>query len=158
MAIIRFEPAPQLDLLQNEMNRVFSSFFGDTNLRSTGGLQRWVPAMDLYEDGDQYVLKCDLPGLTESDVDIEYQDGMLTVSGERSQERENQQDGYYRHERSSGSFLRSLSLPDIDPDSIDASFEQGVLTVRVPKPEESKPRRIRIGRGERQTIEGSESR
>ena len=138
-----------------EIDRVFDAFFG----QSEQG-RRWVPPMDLVEAEDHFVLKADLPGLTESDVNIEVQDGTLTLSGERKAEHEEREKGWYRIERSFGSFNRSLTLPDgVDPDRIDASFKDGVLEVHIPKPEERKPRRISIsssgGNGKPAAVEGS---
>ena len=127
-----------------EIDRVFDTFFGQTDQT-----RRWVPPMDLVEAEDHFVLKADLPGLTEGDVNIEVQDGTLTISGERKAEHEQREKGWYRIERSFGSFNRSLTMPDgIDPDRIAASFSHGVLEVRIPKPEERKPRRIAIGVGD----------
>src|SRR5688572_15166668 len=123
-----------------EIDRVFDAFFGQTDQG-----RRWVPPMDLVEAEDHFVLKADLPGLGEGDVNIEVQDGTLTVSGERKLEHERHEGGWYRIERSFGSFNRSLTLPDgVDPDGIAAEFKDGVLEVRIPKPEERKPRRISI--------------
>jgi HSP20 family protein len=128
-----------------EIDRVFDAFFGQSDQG-----RRWVPPMDLVEAEDHFVLKADLPGLAEGDVNIEVQDGALTISGERKAEHEQREKGWYRIERSFGSFSRSLTLPDgVDPDRIEASFSHGVLEVRIPKPEERKPRRIAIsGAGE----------
>jgi HSP20 family protein len=126
-----------------EIDRVFDAFFGQTDQG-----RRWVPPIDLVEAEDHFVLKADLPGLAESDVNIEVQDGTLTISGERKAEHEQREKGWYRIERSFGSFNRSLTLPDgVDPDRIEASFNHGVLEVRIPKPEERKPRRISISAG-----------
>jgi HSP20 family protein len=123
-----------------EIDRVFDAFFGQTDQG-----RRWVPPMDLVEAEDHFVLKADLPGLSEGDVSIEVQDGTLTISGERKAEHEQREKGWYRIERSFGSFNRSLTLPDgVDPERIEASFDNGVLEVRIPKPEERKPRRISI--------------
>jgi HSP20 family protein len=123
-----------------EIDRVFDAFFGQTDQG-----RRWVPPMDLVEAEDHFVLKADLPGLAEGDVNIEVQDGTLTISGERKAEHEQREKGWYRIERSFGSFSRSLTLPDgVDPDKIEASFTDGVLEVHIPKPEERKPRRISI--------------
>ena len=123
-----------------EIDRVFDAFFGQTDQG-----RRWIPPMDLVEAEDHFVLKADLPGLSEGDVSIEVQDGTLTISGERKAEHEQREKGWYRIERSFGSFNRSLTLPDgVDPERIEASFNNGVLEVRIPKPEERKPRRISI--------------
>jgi len=163
MALIRWEPARELATIQNEMNRLFSSFFdGPPPAGNAGGatLRRWIPAMDLVETDDDFVLRADLPGLTESDVNIELEDNTLTISGERKAEHEERKEGYYRVERAFGSFSRSLTLPEgVDPDRVRANFNCGVLEVRVPKPEQRKPRKVTIsaGGGAAKTIEGTES-
>jgi HSP20 family protein len=140
-----------------EIDRVFDAFFGQTDQA-----RRWVPPVDLVEAEDHFVLRADLPGLSEGDVNIEVQDGTLTISGERKAEHEQREKGWYRIERSFGRFSRSLTLPDgVDADRIAASFEHGVLEVRIPKPEQRKPRRIAIsssngnGNGKPAAVEGS---
>ena len=147
--LMRPEPFSQ------EVDRLFNTFFGDADSRAA---RRWVPAMDLVEADDHFILKADLPGLGEEDVAIEVQDNVLTISGERRTEREQNDRGWMRVERSFGSFSRSLSLPDhVDADAIEATFDRGVLEVKIPKPEERKPRRIAIasGNGKPKTIEGT---
>jgi HSP20 family protein len=144
------------------MNRLFNTFF-DTPTSSNGGTvgqRRWLPAMDLVENEGDYVLRADLPGVSEEDVDIEVKDNVLTISGQRKSEHEQGKDGFRRVERSYGSFRRSLTLPEgVDADAIKASFDRGVLDVRIPKPEERKPRKVAIsvGSGDQKTIEGSAS-
>lgn len=147
--LMRPEPFSQ------EVNRLFNTLFGDVD---TGAARRWVPAMDLVEADDHFVLKADLPGLSEDDVNVEVRDNVLTISGERRAEHESNDRGWVRVERSFGHFSRSLTLPEhVDADAITAGFENGVLEVRVPKPEERKPRRIQIGSGNGKpaTLEGS---
>jgi HSP20 family protein len=107
------------------------------------------------EAADYLVRKADLPGVSEDDVRIEVRENVLTVSGERKTESEEKRNGYYRVERSFGTFSRSLTLPEgVDADSIEANFDKGVLEVRIPKPEQRKPRRISIGRDEQGAVEG----
>ena len=155
MTIVRWEPLRELGTLQTEMNRLFNTVF-DSPGGNGGTMRRWMPAMDLLETGDHFVLRADLPGLSEEDVNIELEDSTLTISGERKTEHESSDEGYYRVERASGSFQRSLTLPKgVDPEAVTASFDRGVLEVRVPKPEERKPRRIAIGGSQAKTIEGS---
>jgi len=155
MTIIRWEPARELQSIQSEMNRLFGTVFDTQAGGGDGGARRWIPAMDLVEEGEQYVLRADLPGVGEDDVSVELEDNVLTVSGERKSEHREQGDGFRRIERSSGSFSRSLTLPEgIDAEQIRARFEQGVLEVRVPKPEQRKPRRIEISGSGQKTIEG----
>jgi HSP20 family protein len=160
MALIRWEPAREIGTIQSEMNRLFNTFFDTpTSVSNGAALRRWIPAMDLVETEGEYVLKADLPGLSEGDVKIEVEDSVLTVSGERKAEHEERKDGYYRIERSSGSFRRSLTLPEgVDPEAVKATFDRGVLEVHVPKPEQRKPRKVEITVGsEPKTIEASES-
>jgi len=156
MTIVRWEPLREFSTLQNEMNRLFNTVF-DAPTAGNGGstLRRWMPPMDLVETDDHFVLRADLPGLAEDDVKIEFEDGTLTVSGERKAEHESKNEGYYRVERAFGPFSRSLTLPQgIDAEAVAASFDRGVLEVRIPKPEEKKPRRIEIGTAGQKTIEG----
>src|SRR5581483_9511956 len=158
MALIRWEPARELGTIQNEMNRLFNTFFDTPTPGNSGAYRRWIPAMDLVETESDFVLRADLPGLSEEDVNIELEDNVLTVSGERKSEHEDRKEGYYRVERAFGAFSRSLTLPEgIDPEGIKASFDRGVLEVTIPKPEERKPRKVAISVGDAQhdTIEGS---
>jgi len=159
MTIVRWEPLRELTTLQNEMNRLFNTAFDAPSAGGNAGtLRRWMPAMDLVETDEHFVLRADLPGMTESDISIELEDTVLTVSGERRAEHEESKEGYHRVERAFGSFSRTLTLPKgVDPESITASFDKGVLEVRIPKPEERKPRRISIGVNGQQAIEGSEA-
>jgi HSP20 family protein len=151
MALVRWDPIRELDSLQGDMNRLFDRFFEGRTANGTA--RRWIPAMDLVETDDHLVLRGDLPGMTQDDVDIEIKDNVLTVSGERKAEHEDQSEGYHRVERSFGSFSRSLSLPQgIDPEKVEANFKDGVLEIRIPKPAEAKPMRVQIGKG---TVEGS---
>ncbi len=158
MAIVRWEPFRELATLQNEVNRLFNSAFDTpTPPGNGGGARRWMPAMDLVETADHFVLRADLPGLSEKDVKIEVEDNVLTVSGERRSEHETKQEGFHRVERAFGAFSRSLTLPrGVDPAAVTANIDRGVLEVRIPKPETRKPRRIEIaGQGqEHKTLEG----
>jgi HSP20 family protein len=160
MALVRWDPVREIDTLQGEMNRLFASFFDTPTTRNGAdngvAARRWIPAMDLVETGEDFVLKADLPGMTESDVTIEIEKNVLTIAGERKTELEEKHEGYYRLERSTGAFSRSLTLPEgIDADAVGAAFDNGVLEVRIPKPVQVQPRRVQIavGGGEPRTIE-----
>src|SRR3954464_15021886 len=152
--LVRPEP------FSTEFNWLFNSLWD-----APAASQRWVPEMDLVESQDHYLLKADLPGMKQEDVSIEFNDGTLTISGERKAEYERSEKGFFRLERSFGKFSRSLTLPEgVNPDKIEASFHDGVLDVRIPKPEARKPRRIEVawhadddGNGKPATIEGSSS-
>jgi HSP20 family protein len=163
MALIRWEPAAELNTIQNEMNRLFNTFFDPSapSGRGNGTTRRWLPPMDLVETPDHYVLRADLPGLSDGDVNVQLEDSVLTISGERKAEHEDQQEGYYRLERAFGTFSRSLTLPDgVDPDGVQAHFDRGVLEIRIPKPEQKKPRTVQISLGanpDTKTIESADA-
>ena len=152
MALVRWDSSRELSSLQSEMNRLFQSFFDaptGTGTGTNGGLRRWHPPMDLLETDDHFVLRADLPGLSEEDVKVELEDNVLTISGERRHEQESKKGGYYRIERAFGTFARTLTLPDgVDADGVQASFDKGVLEVSIPKPEQRKPRRVAITVGD----------
>jgi HSP20 family protein len=160
MAIVRWEPFRELATLQNEMNRLFNTAFDTPPAGNGGTLRRWMPSMDLVETADHFVLRADLPGMSEEDVNIEVEDRVLTVSGERKTEHEASKEGYHRIERAFGAFARSLTLPDgVNAEAVEASFDRGVLEIRIPKPEQRKPRKISIGvGGEKKTIEATEAK
>jgi HSP20 family protein len=147
-SIIRYAPARRVSPAQAEINRFFNTFFDSATPVAAARSRRFNPALDVVENEHDYVLRADLPGLSEEDVKIQVQDGVLTISGERKSENEERKDGYYRLERSFGSFRRSLTLPEgTDPQSVTATFERGVLEVHVPKPEEKTPQTIEISVG-----------
>jgi HSP20 family protein len=151
MALIRWEPVP--------INRLFNNLF-DTPTVTSAPVRRFAPATDLIESDTHYILRADLPGLSEDDVNIEFEGNVLSVSGERKSEHEHRGQGYYRVERSYGSFRRSLRLPEgVDGEAIKANFDKGVLEITVPKPEAAKPHKVQItvGADAPQPIEGGES-
>jgi HSP20 family protein len=149
MAIVRWEPLRELASIQNEMNRLFGTVFDAPTPSNGNTLRRWMPAMDLVETEEHFVLRADLPGLAEEDVTLEVEDNVLTVSGERKAEHETTKEGYHRVERAFGSFSRSLTLPEgVDAEAVTANFDRGVLEIRIPKPEQRKPRKISIGVGD----------
>src|SRR5947209_17391833 len=104
MALIRWEPVRELGTIQNEMNRLFNTLFDAPAAQGNGNstTRRWIPAMDLVETEEDFVLRADLPGLGENDVNIELEDNVLTISGQRKAEHEERKEGYYRVERASG--------------------------------------------------------
>jgi HSP20 family protein len=155
MALIRWDPTREVHTIQQEMNRLFGTLFEDPGAGGGSGAaaRRWIPAMDLVEDDGHYVLRADLPGVSEQDVNVELEGEVLTISGQRRSEHESRRQGYYRVERASGNFSRSLTLPEgIEPDSIQASFDKGVLEVRIPKPQQRAPHRVAIKVGEKHAV------
>jgi len=148
MTLIKLESSPELRGWQRDFNRLFGTVFDSQTLNGgaqRGTVSRWVPAVDVIETDENFLLRADLPGLAPEDVDIELDDNTLTVSGERKSEQLESQNGYRRIERVAGSFSRSLRLPDgVAPESVQASFEHGVLDVTIPKPQRRKPIRVAV--------------
>jgi HSP20 family protein len=155
MALVRFEPFRELAALQNEMGRWMSTLAGATT-PGNGQSSNWLPAVDVWETDNEVVLSFDLPGIPEDKITVELDDNVLTVSGERERTQEHTSERFYRFERRFGTFSRSVTLPTgVTESDIMANYKDGVLEVRVPKPEEQKPKRIRVGT---QAIEGKSTR
>ena len=160
MSIMRWDPARELAAAQNEMRRLLESL---GVVGSEGGSQRggsWFPAMDVREDGEQIVVEMELAGVRQDDVDIEIENGALTVSGQRQQEQRDESGRRIRVERRFGSFTRTLPLPQgTDEESIQAEMRDGVLELRIPKPAQPQPRRVEIRGGDREprTIDAGNS-
>jgi HSP20 family protein len=145
MSIVRWNPARELLGVQSEMNRLFNNFF-DRDLSETSYRRTvWEPAVDISETADDFLVSADLPGLNKDDVKISYEDGVITIKGEKKQEKETKDKNYHRVERSYGMFERSFRLPSrIDVNTIEAKFKDGVLNLRLPKAAEARPKEIPI--------------
>jgi HSP20 family protein len=128
--------------MQTEMSRLMNGL-----LEGNGkAVQSWVPALDVWETEKEIVYAFDLPGIPEDQISVEAEDGSLTVSAERQRTNELSGDRFYRFERRHGTFTRTIGLPQgVSEDGIAAEYENGVLEIHVPKPEQSKPRRIQVG-------------
>ena len=138
MAIIRWDPFREMTQVQDQFNRLVDQVRG-------GRQESWLPAVDVFDTKDAVVLKAELAGMDPDDIEIEVEDNVLTIKGERTLEDKVDEERYYRVERRFGSFQRSLALPQgVKADDIQAGYEDGILTVRVPKAEEEKPQRIEI--------------
>ena len=151
MAIVRWNPSRDLLNIEREFNRMFSAFnrrFGFSNSDDEMTEYEnavWTPLTDISEDEDNFILKLDLPGVKKEDVKINYENGQLSISGERKQETEKKTSKYHRVERSYGKYFRSFNLPSkIKEDKIDAEFKDGQLKITVPKSEEAKPKQIEV--------------
>lgn len=154
--LVRWDPFREVASLQNDMSRLMSTVLG---AGTNGETRMWMPPVDAWEAEDEVVYAFDLPGIPEDKISVEFDEGSLTVSGEREREKEVDGDRLYRYERRFGSFSRTIGLPQgVTEDSIKADYRDGVLEVHVRKPEQPKPRRIQVGGGERATIEGKSSK
>src|SRR5271170_3714890 len=140
---IRWQPFRTGNTLQEQVNRLFESTYGDRS--SESAVTTWAPAVDIYETENELVLKADLPAIDEKDLDIRIENNTLTVRGERKFEKQVNEDNYLRVERSYGSFSRSFTLPNtINTEAIRAEYKNGVLTVQMPKRAESKPKQVKV--------------
>jgi HSP20 family protein len=148
MAIIRWDPFREMTQLQNRFDRLFEA---------VGGRQEsWLPAVDVFDTQDAVVLKAELAGMNPDDIQIEVEDNVLTIKGERKFEENVDEERYYRVERRFGAFQRSLALPQgVKSDQIEAAYDEGILTVTVPKAEQEKPKRIEVQA--RKTVEAKKS-
>ncbi len=137
-----------LRLFRDEMDRLFSRFFNDPWLlpEMTGGpAAAWSPDIDVLEGYKDITVRAEIPGLDPKDIEVSLAGNLLTITGEKREENEDQGSGFYRSERRYGAFHRSVELPqDADPDQIKASYDKGVLTIHVGRKEGAKPRRIAV--------------
>jgi HSP20 family protein len=135
--------------MEQEMGETFDRFFhGWPWSRGAAESLGWAPAIDVVDRKDEVVLRADLPGMTEKDIELTMQDGNLTIRGERKEEKEEKEENYYCCERSYGAFSRSLAVPaGVSADKINASFKNGVLEVHLPKTKESAGKKIEVKAG-----------
>ena len=142
--LTRWEPMREMMTLREAMDQLFNDAFTRPRSTSTSGVSI-VPAFDLFETGDEVVVKANLPGMKAEDVQISVTNGILTLHGEVKQETEKKEATWHLFERRYGIFERSVSLPtDVQTDKAKADFEDGVLTISLPKAETVKPRTISI--------------
>jgi HSP20 family protein len=135
-------PFRELARLEREMSELFDRFpewpWGER-------ARAWAPAVDMVDHKDEIILRADLPGLEEKDIDVTVEDGTLTIRGERKEEKEEKKTDYYYCERSYGAFSRTVMLPtSVEPDKVKATFKKGVLEVHLPKAKEATGRKIEV--------------
>ena len=141
MAIVRWNPSRELASMEiDRLNRMFADFYGE----AFG--QGWVPPVDIFETDDhEVVLKAELPDMKRDDINLTFENGVLTIRGERKFDEQVKRENYHRVERQHGTFSRSFTLPNtVDASRISASYKDGVLTVRLPQREEAKPKQIAV--------------
>lgn len=144
MTLVRWNPRREMDTFQREVSRLF----GGPNARDIGaeGLGNcWTPAVDIFEDDDNYMISMALPGLDQSEIKVHVENNTLTISGERKLAHEDKRENYARVEQVYGEFERAFKLPGtIDTGTIEAKMDKGVLNVTLPKREETKPKAIEV--------------
>lgn len=137
----RWDPFEEMTTLRNRMDRLWSRMSAE----DTAAIADWSPLSDVVESKEEIVIKTELPGIDEKNVDVQIESGVLTIKGERNAEKETEEKGYRRMERSYGSFLRTFALPpSVEPEKVSASFTNGLLEVHLPKKEGAKPRSIKV--------------
>ena len=143
--LTRWNPLRELQAMQNQFNSLFEPF-GRLGLGQEDWLpSTWVPAVDIEESGDTLFVRAEVPGLKPEDIDIRFENGVLTIRGERRFENQGGDRNFHRVERAYGSFTRSFTLPSsVDADRVSANYRDGVLELTMPKRDEAKPRRIQI--------------
>ncbi len=147
MAIMRWvDPFKELSEIHDRMNQLFDETFLPARASEAAtAAAMWSPAVDIYESGDDIVLKAEIPGIDRDAVAVEVKDGILTLRGERKFEKEQEEENYHRIERSYGTFVRSFALPSsVDPEKVHAALKDGVLEVKLSKKEQAKPRKVKV--------------
>lgn len=147
MAMVRYEPWSLLDKFQDELNRLgaFDQFAKENGDNSNVVTSHWRPAVDIREESDRFVIIADVPGVDPKDIEVTMDQGVLTIKGERSSDKEETHEGYRRVERVRGTFYRRFSLPDsADAEHIEAKGKNGVLEITLPKQEKVQPKRISV--------------
>jgi HSP20 family protein len=140
-----WKPFKELERMRREMDRLWDSFFEGRPGREVEEVGEWLPTLDLSETENDLVVKAEIPGIDPKEIDISLANEMLTIKGEKKQEKEEKEENYHLIERSYGSFVRTIPLPrEVQGDKISASYKNGILKVTLPKSEEAKKKEIKI--------------
>ena len=146
MTLVRWDPFRELEEMSNRLNCIFDRpALRNSNGKEALTIADWVPSVDISETDTEYLIKAELPEVKKEDVKVTLQDGVLTIQGERRQEKEEKDKKFHRVERSYGSFVRSFTLPDyVDDAKVKAEFKEGILNLHLPKSERAKPKAIEV--------------
>ena len=145
MAVVRWDPFRDLNMLQERMNRLFQDAGRTWPNDEPSSTTSWSPAVDIFETEGEIVVKAELPGMDRKDITLNLENNVLTLKGERKFQKETKDDNYHRIERSYGVFSRSFAIPaTVDEEKIRADYKDGVLKIGLPKKEQVKPKQIRI--------------
>ena len=146
MNLVRWDPFRELEDLSNRLNRVIArSSSPSTDGKETLTMADWTPSVDISETDTEYLIKAELPEVKKEDVKVTVENGVLTIQGERRQEKEEKGKKFHRIERAYGSFVRSFSIPDyVDDGKVTAEFKDGILNLHLPKSEKAKPKAIEV--------------
>ncbi|HEX7767194.1 MAG TPA: Hsp20/alpha crystallin family protein [Nitrospira sp.] len=144
-ALMRWDPFRELEEMSDRLNRMVARPATKTNGKEALTVADWMPTVDISETAGEYVIQAELPEVKKDDVKVTLEEGVLTIQGQRRQEKDEKTTKYHRIERSYGTFVRSFSLPDqVNEDGVKAEFKDGVLNLHIPKSEKAKPRAIEV--------------
>jgi HSP20 family protein len=145
MTLVRWRPTRDIFRFRDEMDRLFDDFIDRFPARRETGEQMWNPDVDIRETDNEVVVKAEIPGMEQKDINISIKDNVLTLKGEKKQEKEEKEANYHRVERTYGSFTRMFTLPTtVVADKVTAKYNKGVLSITLPKTEEAKPKEIAV--------------
>jgi HSP20 family protein len=153
--LTRWDPFREFTTLQDRMNRLFRDNYGEG--QEALSTSTFAPPVDVYEDEHNVTLKIEVPGIDEKDIDVQIENNLLTVHGERKFEKEEKEENFRRVERQYGSFTRSFALPStVNPDQVQAHYDKGILKIQLAKKAEAKPKQIKVNVGSEKAPEGKE--
>lgn len=139
-----WQPLKEMERIRKEMDNIWDTFFDRTPGRGYG-VSEWLPSLDVSETKNNYIVNAEIPGIDPKEVEISLNDNILTIKGEKKQEKEEENENYHVIERSYGSFTRSLRLPgQIQGDKVKATYKNGILKITLPKTEEAKKKEIKV--------------
>jgi len=145
MAVVRWDPFRDLNMLQDRMNRLFEDASRNWKSDEPASTTTWSPAVDIFETESEIVVKAEVPGMDRKDITLNLENNVLTLRGERRFLKEAKEENYHRIERSYGGFSRAFTIPvTVEEEKIRADYKDGVLTILLPKKEQAKPKQIRI--------------
>jgi HSP20 family protein len=152
--LTRWDPFREFSTLQDRMNRLFHDSLGDGREEALTATT-FAPAVDVYEDEHNVILKIEVPGIEEKDIDVRIENNTLTVHGERKFEKDEKEENYRRLERQYGSFTRTFTLPNtVETENVSANYDKGVLKIKLAKKAEAKPKQIKVNIGSDRALEG----
>jgi len=156
--ITRLDPFREFVTIQDRMNRLFRDSYGNNEGREEAlNNTSFAPPVDVDEDEHNVILKIEVPGIEEKDIDVRIENNTMTVHGERKFEQEEKEENYRRVERQYGSFTRTFTLPQtVDQENVQADYDKGVLKIKLSKKAEAKPKQIKVNVGGQKTLEGKE--
>ena len=153
--LTRWDPFREFTTLQDRMNRLFRDNYGEG--QEALSTSTFAPPVDVYEDEHNVTLKIEVPGIDEKDIDVQIENNLLTVHGERKFEKEEKEENFRRVERQYGSFTRSFALPStVNPEQVQAHYDKGILKIQLAKKAEAKPKQIKVNVGSEKALEGKE--